>query len=61
MTIPQTVRGVARLAYLAAMRRAAYQGHTGAYRWAVDLTLNAVAVKHENGDGWVVPIAKSWL
>lgn len=61
MTIPQTVRGVARLAYLATMHRAIYQGRTGSYRWAVDLELDVVAVKHDDGAGWMVPIAKSWL
>lgn len=61
MTIPQTVRGVARLAYLSAMRRAIFQGRTGSYQWTVDLALNAIAVKHEDGNGWSVPIAKSWL
>ena len=61
MTIPQTVRGVARLAYLAAMRRAQFNGRTGSYRWAVDTTLGIVAVKHDNNDGWMVPIVKSWL
>lgn len=61
MVIPQTVRGVARLAYLSAMRRAQTVGRTGSYRWAVDLSLGAVAVKHDDGSGWLVPIAKSWL